>query len=114
MPLMNVRQSIGASASVENLFTGSAFEYLPHPAGVELGLVQLSGNFGDIVADISSGSDILAENMPLTVRSTGVNVADDLYLEDIAAAGDRLKVRVRNTTAGAIVVQAMARLTWLG
>jgi hypothetical protein len=114
MPVINVRTTIPLGGVVENTIAGSAFEYLPRPALVECGVVQIDGVAGICVGDVSSGADILAESMPLQLRAGGISVQDDVYLEDQALAGDRLKIRVRNTDVAARTVQTFVRLTWLG
>ena len=80
---------------------------------VEIGIVGVDGAAGDLIADVSSGADILAESMPLTLRAGGINVQDDVYLEDAALAGERLKIRVRNTAVGARICQHFVRITYL-
>lgn len=114
MPLIKNRVSIPGASVNENVIAGSAFEYLPGAAVIDVGLVQIDGAAGDCVADISSGADILAESMGLTLRANGINVQDDVYMQDVAAAGDRLKLRVRNTNAAARIVEYFVRMTPLG
>lgn len=114
MPVITNQQSVASGATVENLVAGSFLEYLPRPANLEIGVVALSGALGDVRMDVTSGADLLAENAAVRVNAAGVNLTDDLYLEDIAAAGERLKIRVRNTSGGAIIVQHFVRVTYLG
>jgi len=112
MPVMTDRRSVAANATVDNVLVGSIFEFLSMHALVEIACVALSSNLGDIRANISSGTDLLAENWPLTVRNTGVNLNDDPIRTDAALAGERLKVSLRNTTPGTnIDVHTFIRVT---
>lgn len=111
MPLINGIATLAAGTTNENILSGSEFEYLPFNAGVEIILAQTAGALGDCRADVTSGTDILATNMPIQVRATGVNLNDDPALEDIALAGERLKIRVRNGSAGSRDIVFFCRLT---
>jgi len=118
MPLVQNIVSVGASSTVENLLSGVQFEYLPRPCMLEIAIAQLSGSFGDVTVDISVGdTGLLAENIPIVVKaSTAGNqlkIPDDIYMQEAAPAGARLKIRARNSTGGAISVHTLIRITWL-
>ena len=108
MPVIQNSISVAANATNENVLAGSQFEYLPMNALIEFGL---TGSGLGLQVDVYSGSDVLAESMALP----GVNripvYPDDFTLNDVAAAGERLKVRVRNTTGGAITAFWSIRIT---
>jgi len=108
MPVIQNNVSIAASATNENIITGSQFEYLPYNALVEFGL---NGRATGLVADIYSGADIVAESFALGSANRTPIYPDDFPLNDVAAAGDRLKIRVRNTTGAPIVVDYSVRIT---
>lgn len=111
MPIIQDTVSVGANATNNNLLSGSVFEYLPFNAMVEIGVVIPTGSTpGDIVAEILSGSDVLAQEWKPSNNGT-IDTDRDLYLEDFALAGDRLVLKCRNTTAGAIDVTYLVRLT---
>lgn len=111
MPIMQGRTSVPANSVVDNLLAGLSHEFIGRPSVVEVAVVQIDGAAGDVFVDVSSGNDILAENMPLQLRATGINIREDIYLEDPAAAGERLKIRARNTNAAARVVNWLVRVT---
>jgi hypothetical protein len=93
--------SVAANAVNDNVITGSQFEYLPYNAKVDFGLV---GSATGLLIDAYSGQDIVAESFaPPTTNRFPVN-PDDFTLTDVAAAGERIKIRVRNTTGGALTV----------
>jgi hypothetical protein len=109
MPIINVRNSIATGASAQPL-AGSQYEYLPFNAMVEVGITS-SVNL--VLATVSSGSDILQEESNVTLGTADVfpRYPDEYTLQDVAAAGDRLKVNLRNTNAGAAVVMTSVRIT---
>lgn len=109
MPLVKVRTVLAAN-STANPLSGSQFEYLPYPAHVEFGIVT---DAVGVLATVSSGSDVLQEEAPLTVKT--INIAavypDDFDLEDNAAPGDRLKVQLRDTSGAQRIVMTSVRIT---
>lgn len=109
MPIINVTSSIAAGASA-NPLSGSQYEYLPFNALVEVGITS---NVNAVLATVSSGSDILQEEAPVTVGTADVfpKYPDEYTLQDVAAAGDRLKVSLRNTNAGTATVMTSVRIT---
>lgn len=100
MPIIQGSTSIAASSVNDNVLTGSQFEFLPYDAAVEFGLVG-DANAADLRLDVYSGQDTLAENMQPSAQNRIPVYPDDFSLNDVAAAGERIKVRVRNTNAGA-------------
>lgn len=109
MPSIPVRTALGANGTADVL-SGSQFEYLPWPARVEIGILT---DANGVLATVSSGPDILQEEGPVQIGTINVQpkYPDDFTLEDEAAAGDRLKIRLRDTSGAARVVQTIVRLT---
>jgi len=108
MPLIQKSVSVAAGATNDNVITGSQFEYLPYNALVEFGL---NGSATGLLADVYSGQDIIAEDIALNALNRTAIYPDDYTFNDVAAAGDRLKVRVRNPTGGALTVFYSVRIT---
>ena len=108
MPVIQKEISIAASATNDNLLSGSAFEFLRGNAIVSLGL---TGSATGLVASVQSGADIVLEESPILVKTTMPTIPDDMYYNDVGVMGDRLVVRVRNTTAGALTVRLVAQIT---
>jgi len=101
MPLIQASVSVAANAVVDNVLTGSQFEFLPYDASLNFGITASATG---LVCDVYSGQDALAEAMsPSTVNRFPIN-PDDFNLQDVAGAGERIKVRVRNTTGGALTL----------
>lgn len=114
MPLFTFHeQNIAANGTFQPL-TGWQYERLPFPALVEMAFVA---NATGMVATVTSGSDTLAEEQPVSGGGTDGTLPDfdKPQLEDIAAAGDKLKIRFRET-AGVATTDLMGwvRVTQLG
>lgn len=96
MPLIQSAVLIPAGGVNDNVLTGSQFEYLPYDAMLEIGV---NGDVGgsDLRVDVYSGQDIVAENMIPSSQNRIPLYPDDFQMTDVAAAGERIKMRVRNT-----------------
>lgn len=100
--------SLAAGANDDNILSGSAFEFLRRNAVVSIGiLADVTGSF----VTIQSGSDILLEESPTPVKAGFPQIPDDMYFNDVGVVGDRLVVRLRNPTAGAIVFTIITQIT---
>lgn len=101
MPLIQGSVSIAATSVNDNVLAGSQFEFLPYDARVAFGLVASATG---LVLDVYSGQDALCEALaPSTANRFPIN-PDDFNLQDVAAAGERMKIRARNTTGGALTL----------
>ena len=101
MPLIQQSVSIAAGSVNDNLIQGSQFEFLPYDSALRF---ALNGSATGLVADVYSGQDVLAEQLTVnTLNRVPIN-PDDFLLSDVAGQGERIKIRVRNTTAGALTV----------
>lgn len=100
MPVIQGSTAIALSAVNDNVLTGSQFEYLPFNAALEFGL-NGDANGADLRVDVFSGQDILMENAPMNTKAIMPVMPDDFILNDVAAAGERIKIRVRNLSAAA-------------
>lgn len=96
MPVIQGTATLAAGATNDNLLAGSQFEYLPYNAYLEFGFTM----DGDIVLDVYSGADIVAETFTPVIQATQMPIyPDDFTLNDVGAGGERIKVRARNTDA---------------
>lgn len=108
MPVIMREQSVAAGAVADNILSGSAFEFARQNSLVSIGLtVSATGGF----ATINSGSDVVAEEFSPAIKATYPIVPDEFFYSDVAAQGDRLVIRFRNPTAGALIVRAIVQLT---
>ncbi len=109
MPVMSVRTALGASGTATPL-SGQQYEYLPFDARIEIGI---TADATGVLATVFSGSDLLLQEGPVMLGTINVSpkYPDDFQLFDIAAAGERLSVNLRDTSAAARVVMTMVRIT---
>lgn len=108
MPVIQNSVTIAANTTNDNVIQGSQFEFLPFNAQLEFGL---NGSAAGLVADVYSGSDTVAERYALNTTNRFPVYPDDYNLTDVAAAGERVKVRVANTTGGALTLFYSVRVT---
>lgn len=100
--------SVGAGLSNDNVFSGSAFEYMRGPSIVSIAcLAAATGTF----ITIQLGPTILLEESPPGVNTVMPKIPDDFLYTGAAAPGDRLVLRVRNPTGGAVIHRAVAQIT---
>lgn len=108
MPLFQKKVSVAANATVDNVLTGSQWEFIQMPAmNVQFGIVASATG---LIVDVYSGADTLAEDLQPSEQNRFPIFPDDYTLTDVAVQNDRLKVRARNTTAGALDVFVGLRL----
>lgn len=103
------RVALAASGTATPL-AGTLYEDLPYDALVEFGL---QADATGVLASISSGTDILMEEGPVQVGTINVQpkYPDDFYVSDVGAAGDKLIVRLRDTSGAARVVMVAVKIT---
>jgi hypothetical protein len=99
--------SIAANATNDNIFSGSAFEFARQNSLMNLAVV---GSATGLVATIQVGARVVVEESPLSILATMPKLQDDFYYSEGVLASERIIVRVRNTTAGALTVRAIAQL----
>lgn len=106
MPMIMIEQSIAAGAVNNNLVSGSAFEFARQRQIVSLGIVQsATGMF----CTIQAGADIIAEEFSIPILTTYPIIPDNMYFTDVMEVGDRLVVRVRNPSGGALTARAVVQ-----
>lgn len=112
-PTIAKRIALAINGQNDNVLQGSPFEFLPYNARVEIGMVA---DVNLVLATVTSGSDVLQEEGPVQkgTADTAPKYPDDFLLEDVAAAGERLAIKLRNTNAAAAVVYVVARITEMG
>lgn len=100
--------SIAAGAVNDNLFSGSAFEYVRQPGVVSIGVTAAAtGTF----ITIQAGPTLILEESPPIVKTVMPVVPDDFLYQSAVVPGDRLVLRARNPTGGAVIHRAVAQLS---
>lgn len=101
--------SIGIGATNANVLSGSIAEFMREPSLLEIGLVD--DTQGELRVTVTSGSDVLLEESPVSRAARVPVYPDDFLLRDGAAPGDRLVLKVRNTGAAARNLYWAVRIT---
>lgn len=107
MSVIQKEQSIAANATVDNLYSGSAFEFARQNSLLNMAVV---GSATGLVATIQVGSRVVVEESPLAILGTMPKLQDDFYYSEGVLANERIILRVRNTTAGALTVRSIAQM----
>jgi hypothetical protein len=101
---------VGASATVDNAISGSAFEIAVRPVLVSIGLTQSATG---LVMTITSGSDLILEEAPVPIKATYPIIPDEFFFSDVMMPSERLVIRIRNTTAGALTLRLVVQVNAL-
>lgn len=110
MPVIVRTTSVPANGLVDNVLAGSAFEFARQNILVSMGVTQAAtGTF----VTFNSGADVVAEEFEPPIKTTYPIIPDDMYFADVAAQGDRLVVRVRNSTGAAVIVRTVVQVSAL-
>jgi hypothetical protein len=109
MPTIQKETIVAAGAVNDNILSGSAFEYMRGNGVVSLGAVaSATGGF----LTIQSGPDVILEESPPMLLGTMPIIPDHFFYNWAAAAGDRLLVRFRNPTGGALTIRTVANIQY--
>jgi len=108
MPMIMIESSVAAGAVNNNLVAGSAFEFARARSVVSMGWAQsATGGF----MTLQAGSDIIAEEFSVAILTRYPIIPDEMYFTDVMESGDRLVVRYRNPTAGALTVRGVVQMS---
>lgn len=99
MPVMTDRQSVAANATVQNVLAGKLAEFLSDPSRVAL---YGTGSAVGLNYSLLIGGESVVDDQEVSAANRFPVVPDDFVAEGGGLGGDRIIVRVRNTTAGAI------------
>ena len=93
--------SIGATSINDNVIAGNQFEFAPTRAIAEFGLVaSATGLEVDVLIGMRS---VITRMLPSTANRFAI-YPDDFPLKAGAMPGERVIIRVRNTTGGALTL----------
>jgi len=98
---------VAANATIDNLYSGSAFEFARQNSLLNMAVV---GSATGLVGTIQVGSRIVVEESPLAILASMPKLQDDFYYSEGVLANERLICRIRNTTAGALTVRSIAQM----
>lgn len=107
MSVIQKEFSVAAGATVENALTGSAFEFLRRNAIISCGVTAAAtGTF----VTLQSGAEIVLEESTPMVQTTFPRIPDEMAYNFAGVQGDRLVVRLRNPTVGAVIMRVLVQI----
>lgn len=109
-----VRIALGASAQI-NALQGTQYEYLP-PGMFPRGAFCEFGAVADatgVLRTIQTGSDVVEEESPVALAAINTQPVypDHFTCNDLVGPGERINVKLRDTSAVARIVVVMVRFT---
>lgn len=109
MPTVRVT-TVMAAAGVAYPLQGSQYEYLPFNARVQFAIVSTTAG---LAVTVYSGTDLLQQAGGPSVKAATVPPVypDDFLLDDVARAGERISVELRETLGGTPTVQTCVIIT---
>lgn len=114
MAQISVRTALTANGQV-NVLQGTQYEFLPpamFPRGafVEFGAVT---DATGVLRTIQTGSDVVEEESPLNISTINVQPVypDHFTCNDLVGPGERINVKVRDTSGAGRVVMTLVRFT---
>lgn len=121
MGIKLVSADVATVTTVQNIWSGSVFEYARTNGLVSIGIISpetaAAGPAAGLLATINIGADVVAEEFPVPYHDPatyGGNypvIPDDFYFQDAAAQGDRIVTLVRNPTGGTLAYSAVMIFT---
>lgn len=108
MSVIQGQLSLAAAGSTNNLLSGSAFEIARSSQLVSIGVTaSVTGSF----IGITVGSDLVLEDTPPYVSAAYPIIPDQMFYNDVAQPGDRIVIRARNPSGGAIVLSYVVQIS---
>lgn len=107
---MNVIQRIttlAAGAFIDNALAGSAFEFAKGPSIVSQGIIASAAG---ILATIQAGGQSIMEESPVKTGANFPNAEEDMFYNYGVIGGDRLVLRLRNTSAASIDIRHLTQI----
>ena len=103
----------GTSLSPNNVWAGSAFEYLRGPSFLSIGIMT-PGTAGGLLAAQYVGSALIAEEFEVPFSAATVwgsnqpDMSAQMFIQAGGVGGDRLVTTLRNPTGGTLTYTALA------
>lgn len=116
-PAFSLLTSVPIGGVVANAFAGSAFEFIGRASRVTIASTVIAAGASEVTATIQFGPEVQLEEGVISserVVAAGPQMPDDVVVDDVAAPGDRLVMRLTNTGAGARDVRTKVRIIPVG
>lgn len=97
--IMTDFQSVAANATVANVLAGKSAEFVKEPSVVTF---SATGSAAGLYCTAIVGDEVVIEDQLIPVTNRFPIVPDDTMAQGGAYPGDRVVVKVRNSTGGAL------------
>lgn len=111
MGVMTDVQTVAANTFTANILAGKTFEFCQHTCVLRMGIVAAAVG---VRATIMVGEEVLVDDQEVPGSNRFPIDPDDLHFEIGAEPGDRIVVKLRNTTGAGIVVNTLIKDVPLG
>jgi len=113
VPTIRDSRALLTNVQVANILAGSQFEFMRVPSAITVYSVQDGAISAPVFIDVSFGNVIEGDSVaiPDFTAGEGPNVNQHQLIAGVAAAGDRLVLRVRNTSAQTANVRTLVKIT---
>ena len=113
MPIMTDRQSVAANSTVNNVLAGKLEEFLKRPSAVTL---YANAEAVGLQVSLIIGSQVVVDDQEIPNRAAGTAIVkpDDFIAQAGGLGGDRMILRLRNTTGAAIITRTQVETTPVG
>ena len=97
--MMTDVQSVAANTTTANILAGKAKEFLEEPSILHIGIL---GSAVGLRSSVIIGNEVVVDDQEVPVGTTLPAFPDQIICEAGGFAGDRVTIRLRNTTGAAI------------
>lgn len=108
MPTMTDVRSVAANATVANVMSGKTNEFLPVDSVVRVGV---NASAVGLFASVLIQEKVVLEDQEVSSINRMPQDPEDIILEEVGLAGDRIIIKLRNSTAGAITAFTLVKTT---
>lgn len=92
-------QSVAANTTTANVLAGKSMEFVPEASVVQIGITASAVG---LRATVVIGSEVVVDDQEVSSINRMPQFPEDILAEGGAFPSDRITVRLRNTTGGAI------------
>ncbi len=91
--------SVAANTTTANVLAGKAMEFVQEPSVITVGIAASAVG---LMATVVVGTEVVVDDQEVSSINRMPQFPEDVLAEGGAFAGDRVTVRLRNSTGGAI------------
>lgn len=100
-------RSVGANTTTGNVMAGKTLEFVAEPSILNFYIVAAAAG---IFATVVVGGEIVVDDQEVSQANRWPRLNEDLLARVGGSPGERIVVRLRNSTAGAIVVNSVVEV----